>query len=370
MNKTTEEDLFGWSSQGKIGERKPSGREPIFKLAWSSFPLESYYDMARAGWGGSGSHPTSPNLSEGMPRTEEKTHTGGGTVLIILGGLLPNDPTGVHLFELPVYVPPASHFTTSSSGNISPPLRQALKDSITPLQHNLYPTATPPEDFLLLPRESPFFNQSFDPTSIIITTGADRSLPVLAAPHADHSIECWTFPPTASRLPRELALPCAFSWAGRGTCTGLETFKISNYSYRKLVHQFEKAVEKERVGLVGGRARGKDRSTDQRHKASDGEGRILISMHVDLTIKFWDISDHLLGKHGEILQMEYPRCLGHLTLDLKDILWKDEEAGRHLEATRLLRERPWDLEIAKIDLALESLELAILLSTGDVIVTK
>ena len=173
VNRATEEDLFGWSAQGEPGQRQPANREPVFKLAWSGYPTETYYDK----W--AGSTPASPasvsSFASPSPSTstfssrtmpDERTHPNGGTTLTIMGGLLPSDPPGIHLWEFPPYVTPPGA-TTSATGNLPAPIRQALKDSIKPQQHNLYPTASPPEDFILLPRNSPHSGMAFDPTAIL-----------------------------------------------------------------------------------------------------------------------------------------------------------------------------------------------------------
>lgn len=362
VHKTTEADLFGWSPQGEIGDRKPAGRESIFKLAWSSFPEESYLDMARNGWNGS----TSTASGSGNKIAAI------GTVLTIMGGTLDQDPTGIHLLEFPTYLPPTSHPITSHS-SLSAPQRQALKDSITPISHNFYPTSSPPEDFLLLPRESPHYSLSHDPTSIIITTGSNSSLPVLVNKNADRSIEAWSFPITSSINTSALNLPGRLNWNGNSSCTNIEIFNVSRLSYQRLNGQNIEGVE-ESINLKGGKANSKMRPTasGKKSRGESNEARIMISSHVDLTIRFHDVSDHLLLRENENgLQEEYPKPLNHLTFNIKDLLRKMEiQGGPLLEANRILRERSWELEIDKFSWASESLELAVLLSTGDVIVAK
>lgn len=379
VNKTTEEDLFGWTSQGNPGERQVAGREPIFRLAWSGYPEETYLGRAAAAWGTKGA-PTSPTLSSPPPTSsgfpgaplEPLRHPNGGTTLTILGGLLPSDPTGVHLLELPAYVPPTGTTTSISSSNIPFAVREALKASVTPLSHNLYPTASPPEDFLLMPRSSPFFGQAFDPTAILITTGNNPSHPVLPAAHASRGIEAWSFPPTTSAAPHPLRVPAALSWAGGGTCTSAELLNIPTLTYRRLLHQFDMDDElATRIPLHGGKAFPQARPTRAGLNIPlENEPRILVSLHVDLVVRFWDVSSSLLvpQKGNDRLSREYPRPLQHLDWDLKHVLGDPKASG--LEASRILRERPWELELVKVSVAAETMELAVSLSTGDVLVGR
>ncbi|KAL8291471.1 hypothetical protein RQP46_002449 [Phenoliferia psychrophenolica] len=384
VNKTTEEDLFGWTAQGEPGHRKPAGREPIFRLAWSGFPTETLYDK----WAGSPVMPSSPvAVSSPSPTTpafnsastfgtgrgapEEKTHLNGGTVLTIMGGLLPQDPTGIHLFEFLAYIPPSASTTSPSTGNLTSAVRNALKDSIQPVQHNLYPTATPPEDFLLLPRNSPYGGLAFDPTAILITTGEDPSIPVLAAPHSARGMEAWSFPPTNTRQPHALQLPPALGWSGTGTCASSRVFTLPTLSYQRLLHQYGSITNAtSHLPLRGGKATSLPRpNRGAPNNPGSPQPRILVTLNVDLSIHFWDISSSVLrgDEMGQIVD-DFPRRLAHLDVDLRAVL--RDPVSRELEASRILRERPWELELDKVDLATETLELAVSLSTGEVIVLR
>ncbi|GAA5828420.1 hypothetical protein JCM11251_006237 [Rhodosporidiobolus azoricus] len=369
VNKTTEEDLFN-------AGRNPSGREPIFRLAWSGFPQETYLDRASAAFGGAVKGPTSPTIPTSPTLTDDKIDLAGGTVLTVLGGLLPSDPTGVHLLELPAYVaPPAA---TSKPGSISLAQKEALRASIAPSAHHLYPTASPPEDFLLLPRSSPHYGLAYDPSAILITSGRDPRFPVLASPHSQNNIEAFTFPPTNSREPHPLTLPSALSFSGRDTCASAQIVNISGQSYRQLLHQFDLADETaERLPLHGGHAFPQPRPSRARGPApslSDQPPRFLVTAHTDLTVRFSDISNHLLWGHrtGEgsppRIEHEFPRPLRHLDVDLKAAL-ADPRAG-DLAAARLWRERPWELELDKVDFAEDNLEVAVNTSTGDVVIFR
>ncbi|GAA5939650.1 uncharacterized protein JCM15063_005244 [Sporobolomyces koalae] len=380
VNKTTEEDLFGWS-QG-AGQRQLSGREPIFRLAWSGFPEDTYLDQMTAAFSSAGSStipsppigPSSPSLAQ------ESSNFHGRTMLTVMGGILPSDPTGIHVLELPAFVSPPAATTAAKPGNISLPLREALRTSLLPVAHHLYPTSTPPEDFLLLPRSSPHYSLAFDPTAIIITTGPDRRFPVLAAPHATNSISSWSFPPSSLLAPKALTLPSALSFSGGGTCSSAKFVTVSGETYRKLLHQFD--VEDEaatRVPLRGGKAfpqpRPRVTRSDQGSpRMSDNHPRILVTVHVDLCVRFWDASSHLLWGYKATpeseprIGLEYPRPLKHLDVDLKAAL--SDQRVIELESAILSRDRPWELEIDQVSFAEETLELAVSLSTGDLVVLR
>ncbi|ORY72386.1 hypothetical protein BCR35DRAFT_307654 [Leucosporidium creatinivorum] len=382
VNKTTEEDLFGWQGQGE-GQKKLSGREPVFKLAWSGFPEETMLSRAAAAWSGAGgSAPTSPDPTSSTfsPSLGSSTAPSPGTtILTILGGLLPSDPPGIHLLEFPAYAAPTLAPTTTSKGNIPAPTRDALKSSLIPLSHHLYPTSTPPEDFLPLPRNSPYYSNAYDPTALIITTGTNPRYPVLPSAQATRGIEAWSFPPSLSHAPISLRLPGSLAWAGGGTCTSIECINIPTLSYRRMLHQFDMEDEMgDRLPLRGGKAWPERRPSRQGLTPPvDNMPRILVSSHVDLTVRFWDVSSHLLlapkaapgsAPLDSKLSKEFPRPLRHLDWCLGDVLRDQRSSG--LEAARLWRERPWELEIEKVSLAEETMELAVMLSTGDIIISR
>lgn len=251
--------------------------------------------------------------------------------------------------------------------NIPSALRQALKDSVTPIQHDLYPTISPPEDFLLLPRSTPHGGMAYDPTAIIITTGADLSIAVLPAPHSSRGLEAWSFPPTVSAPPKELMLPPALSWSGAGTCTSCHIVNLPTLSYRRLIHQFETSDPMDRLPIYGGTAFLKKVYGAENYE----QPRVLVSLHVDLTVRFWDVSNSLLrtrGENGRGLATDFPRPLVHLTMNVKDLL--KDAATSALVASRLLRERPWELELVKVSLAVETLELAVTINTGELVVSR
>lgn len=373
VNKATEEDLFGWSATGQGGQPQSANREPIFRLAWSGFPQETYLAKAFAGSSLAGTStsgiPGSPSL------TEEKVDLQGGTVLTILGGLRPSDPVGVHVLELPAYMPPPA--ATAKTGNMPIAVREALRASITPSAHHLYPTSAAAEDFLLLPRTSPHYGGTYDPTSIIITSGRDERCPVIPAPHSALNVEAFTFPPTLTRAPRPLHLPPALSFSGNATCSSAFLQLTTSATYRQILHQFDLTPETtERLPIHGGRSFPKPRPTRRGPPPSSGDQspRLLVTSHADLSVRLRDVSTRVLWGHkpedgaDPYIDHDFPRPLHHLDVDVRSLL-RDPRMQDTL-AARLLRERPWELEIARVALAEETLELAITLSTGDVLVYR
>lgn len=307
-----------------------------------------------------------------MPR--ERSYADGTTILSVLGGLCPADPTGIHMLELPPFIPPSGQATSAKTGNISTKLRDALNLSIHPVRHDLYSTTTPPEDFILLPRASPYYNNSYDPNAILVTLGPDTTLPVPAAPHADRALRAWSFPPPAGApAPQELQLPAALSFGGGGTCTSAQLVTTPTLTYRRMLHQLGQLPPNwDRIPLRGGKAFAKLREVRQHTPGPSGEAqpRILVTSHTDLSVRFWDVSDRLLagGKGGPRLAEDWPRPLAHLTFDVVALLLAAESKG--LEASRVLIARPWELEIEKVSFAKENCELAVLLSTGEVVVSR
>ncbi|GAA5976856.1 hypothetical protein JCM10908_005652 [Rhodotorula pacifica] len=373
VNKATEEDLFGWSAPGQGGQRQPANREPIFRLAWSGFPQETYLAKAFASTTMAGSSasavPASPSV------IEDKTDLNGGTVLTILGGLRPSDPVGVHVFSFPAYVPPPA--ATAKTGNMPVAVREALRASITPTAHHHYPTPSAAEDFLLLPRSSPHYGGTYDPASIIITSGRDERCPVLPAPHSALNVEAYTFPPSLTRAFRRLHLPAALSFSGNATCSTASPQRVPPSSYRQICHQFDLAEETaERIPITGGRAFPKPRPTRRGPPPTSGDQgpRLLVTSHVDLSVRLWDISTRVLwGEKPEdggnpYIDEDFPRPLRHLDVDVRSLL--SDPRVQDTLAAQLLRERPWELEIARVSLAEETLELAITLSTGDVLIYR
>lgn len=404
---------FDWADGGPTTHSAgPAGlREPIFRLAWTGFPEEgllSWMANAAAGTAAAKSptttaaagtaaegEPTSPRSpTSGLPafgwgagsstkpatsphEEEAKQH---GTMLLILGGLLPSDPTGVHVLHLPAYVAPPTSWQASQVSGMSTALRDSLVDSLKPTGHSIYLTATPPEDFLLLPRSNPYYGGSFDPTAIVISTSQDPSLPPLPSPHAVRTVRAYTFPPSLTREPTELSLPGPLSTVGARTICSCDVFELPPASYRKLTDTSED--ETGRVQLRGGKAAPAPAAADIRGVKSERR-RLLVTTHLDLSVRFWDLSIQLLTSEGGNvhdaadlndesgrvfagkLKHEFPRPLHHLTLELADLMARAKPVDpTHPSPLPMQR---WT---TSVNLGVEPLELAITLNTGEMLVHR
>ena len=214
---------------------------------------------------------------------------------------------------------------------------------------------------------------NFDPLAILIITDTIPTLPVLAEAHADRAIDAYTFPPSlqGSSPFEKLELPSTLNWSSGGTATSCQIYALDQSVYRKLVSS---ASDRHRFPLRGGKAFGNG-------KSSSGF-KILVSLHLDLTIRFHDISDHLLVDRRPsastnddeppvrpTLKSEYPHLLHHLTIDLQQVL--RHPATQDLDASRLFKARPWELELRNdISFASDALEVSVVFVTGDIIISR
>ncbi|KAF8215929.1 lethal giant larvae like, C-terminal-domain-containing protein, partial [Mycena galopus ATCC 62051] len=135
--------------------------EPIYKLAWSSFP----------------------NSSD--PR-------GGETALTILG-----EPTGLNVQWLPAFNPSEPPNPAAPQTALHPFMRTAMQTSLLPISDFFYYTPGIAQDFFLVPRNSPHFSGQYDPTAILISIESVGDARV---------VEAYQFPPPtflASSAPEE-----------------------------------------------------------------------------------------------------------------------------------------------------------------------
>ena len=200
VNVTDAESLFdagALDTTTKNGQPVPPAvREPIFKLAWASFP-----DRATLG-----TMVAAQSLDPGVEPVQKSTMQyaeKGETLLVVLGGCMSNDPPAINVLQMPVYTPPPVIKTAVAgpSEGLSIPGRKAYRESLSVTGITQYPTATPAEDFVLLPRTSPYFNLSFDPISIVIFLTPEDRLPPVKGPHGRRTVDAWSFPPPRSDLP-------------------------------------------------------------------------------------------------------------------------------------------------------------------------
>ncbi|OCF31242.1 hypothetical protein I316_07027 [Kwoniella heveanensis BCC8398] len=173
-----------------------ANREPIFKMTWASFPEQAALKTMIAA---QGADPTVEPISNATVEYAER----GETLLLILGGQSPGEKPGINILQFPGYKPPLlRRGTTPQSPSESMPLqeRYAYRDSLAPTGSSNYLTKTPPEDFILLPRTSPYYNLSHDPIAIIVSLTPDPSLPHVTEPIAARGLEAWVFPPPRSSV--------------------------------------------------------------------------------------------------------------------------------------------------------------------------
>ena len=200
VNVTDAESLFdagALDTTTKYGQPVPPAvREPIFKLAWASFPDRAIL----------GTMVAAQSLDPGVEPVQKSTMQyaeKGETLLVVLGGCMSNDPPAINVLQMPVYTPPPVIKTAVAgpSEGLSIPGRKAYRESLSVTGITQYPTATPAEDFVLLPRTSPYFNLSFDPISIVIFLTPEDRLPPVKGPHGRRTVDAWSFPPPRSDLP-------------------------------------------------------------------------------------------------------------------------------------------------------------------------
>ncbi|KAI3481436.1 hypothetical protein L1887_56138 [Cichorium endivia] len=391
-------------------------KEPIFKLAWSGFPEKSWMSMASesaASWQ-SQQHQRASSSNEPVDEPVK------GTLLTVLGGAGPDmDMPGLFCSNLPPYAA-ALTLWGGANAEASRKLRQALHDSLVPTSETVCPTSSQVEDFVLLPRNNPHYSGSYDPTAVVVLLAADPALPTLPPPAAARGLACFAYPPRtrsdsraapdqqafqpgSNSVPiqpqKELHLPLPLTLAGPGAILGAKLETLTPHAYRKLVgpldvtglnqKQEQEASgsalrssfnhEKPPLELAGGKA-----SACLSGEGSDGipellrssSFRILITWHLDGSVRFYDASPHLLlmGRVDEDdlkrqlaspriwLQQSFPSPLPHLSIDARALLHSPAMQG-HATFDRI-RARA---RIQDVQFATEVLEASVVLSTGQVL---
>ncbi|SNX84968.1 uncharacterized protein MEPE_03677 [Melanopsichium pennsylvanicum] len=398
-------------------------KEPIFKLAWSGFPEKSWIDMASqsaAGWQQQRQRASSEPVE--MPVK--------GTVLTVLGGAKAGlDPPGLFCANLPPYL---ATLPLWGSGTVDANHKQrvALHDSLVPTFEVVYPTSSVVEDFLLLPKSNPHYSGSYDPSAVVVLLAADSALPTLPPPAAARGLACFAFPPrsrasTPARSPpppgqqegrswnggatsgspslssqqKELHLPLPLTLAGGGAILGAKLETLTTHAYRKLVGPldvtgFNQKQEQEAAAsslrmshndskppleLTGGKASAclSGEGTDGIPELLRGASfRILLTWHLDGTVRFYDASPHLLlmGQvdEGDLrkhlasprvwLQSGFPSPLPHLTIDARSLLHSPSMVGHPSFDRARGRARVQDVQFAA-----EVLEATVALSTGQIL---
>ncbi|PWN49168.1 hypothetical protein IE53DRAFT_369993 [Violaceomyces palustris] len=393
-------------------------KEPIFKLAWSGFPEKTWIDMAsEAAAQGAATwqqHQQHPHADERQGKPSENQGATKGTILTVLGGVVPGrDPPGVACLHLPPFAAPMAIWNSSAADHANR-LRHSLRQSLEASWMTTYQTDSTVEDFLLLPKGSPHYSGNYDPYAIVMLLAADPRLPTLPPPAASRGLAAFAFPPrfgspstlsgdksllAESLLPKQLSLPLALTFTGSGAILGAKLENLTPHAYRKLVGRNDvtgQLLNKHAEILASTHL---DTSLDDRienlklrgGKASpmiSGEGaegieeisqaskfRILITWHLDGSIRFHDASPHLLllGKVDAqpsdpeilprvLLEKSFPSPLPNLTIETRSLLANSSMVG-HPTFDRI-RERA---RVNDIMMAPEVLEVAIALSTGQIL---
>ncbi|KAI0363639.1 hypothetical protein BV20DRAFT_1057891 [Pilatotrama ljubarskyi] len=351
-------------------------REPIFKLAWSGFP-----------------NSTDPR--------------GGDTVLTVLGGLAIDSPPGIIALLFPPLQPPpaptpASPKATGASEILHPETRAAMGKSLIVKDIYTYTTAGPVQDYLLFPRSTPHFGGHYDPAAILAISDSD-------VPEARIS-EAFEFPPPSFLDPPESSAQVASSGTesrpgdevdkedvlakelemtlqamsvsdepsnvrlppSLWTVLGEYLVKVDKHAYETLVRDKLVPVEGQMpFPMKGGVAWSED--LEGHIKLIKFQPRRILITHLrDLSVRFLDVSPHLLVSTGpdSPLSSSFPSPIPRLTIEHTPLLI-DRSLGLSNVAVsakydpRLLKER-----IEAVHFAPEALECVTVLRGGAVILHR
>jgi hypothetical protein len=413
-----------------------ANREPVFKLTWASFPSPA--EMKALATQPEGSVPVTTATAEYSDR--------GETLLFVLGGQSEGEKPGINMLQFPAYQQPLPSKTKTNGSplgdGLSLPVRAAFRDSLYPSGSSNYATRTPPEDFFLLPRNSPYFNMAHDPVTLFMLLTPDARLPKLDK-SAERQLVAYTCPPPRSTAPppvlsrKNYATPGAgeniiamtpaplrqttspvrttpgsgwrFPWSASPTTTisnapfspissvfaiggagrrkqrlpsqiwsggmsvlGTSLISLPTPTFKRLIAWsidnagIDMAA---RVPLRGGLA-----VPDlQSHGAPDVKVikmecyRLLVTWHADCTVRFWDMSPHVLVLPTP-LRFEYPNPMSHLTINIGE--WLRHPDIAHLPLAQLWATDRSKVQVASVQLSRETLECVVTFVTGEVLVTR
>ncbi|KAF7307215.1 WD40 containing SNARE-dependent exocytosis protein [Mycena indigotica] len=333
-------------------------REPIYKLAWSSFSDSS------------------------DPR-------GGKTALTILGGLLmaPGEPIGLTVQWLPAFNPSDPPTPIPSNTSLHPFIRTAMQASLIPTMDFFYSTPSIAQDFFLVPRNSPHFANQHDPIAIIISLESAGDL---------RTLETRQFPPpaflssndpptdqddpdtksasqaveddladilkdmTLNDDPRVIALPSPLSFGTTGLMH-LQLCSLDRDAYEAFIGEGNTDLS---LPLNGGAAWNDDSLEREIKLAKFQSPRILITFHRDpsAAIQFLDLSAQLLVTSDTPIQNHFPKPLPGLTIDLKPAL---TDASVVRQTSRDFVERAI---VQSVHFAPQSLECLVQFVSGELVV--
>ncbi|KAI0003744.1 lethal giant larvae like, C-terminal-domain-containing protein [Russula compacta] len=334
-------------------------REPIFKLAWSGYP--NSYD----------------------PR-------GGETSLVILGGQFGHDPPGINVLWLPAFNPPAPP-SPATDQSLHPFFRNAMRESLDPLNAYFYRTPGLAQDFLLLPRDNPHFGGTWNPTAILMLFESGENV---------RAIEARQFPPleflassqeesqsagqaegkenchdaltqdlaatlqsmTVNEEPKKLHIPPSL-WSGPDAVVDASLFSLDRVAYETLSKASEHGSDV--LPLEGGISAPDEEIAGTIKYAKFEPHRIATVYSADLTIRFLDISVQLLiPTPPSPFTSAFPRALPLLFIDVLALACLPEVVA-HFPPNFAERARLQDVQ-----LAIESLEVALVLNGGEVLIYR
>ncbi|KAK1234875.1 Lethal(2) giant larvae sro7 [Marasmius sp. AFHP31] len=341
----------------QVNPSGPSQREPVFKLSWCSFS----------------------NSSD--PR-------GGDTALVVLGGTHPDDSTGITTLWLPAFNP-AAPAVPNMSAAVDPTIREAMRNTVTPSKSYFYYVEGLVQDYLLVPQESPQLSGTHDPFAILIIREGARhtrvtegfqfpppsflatASPVNDDPEGDPENEEGSHDALADLQTtlrsmqlnddaQRLILPGFLSGGATGLLDG-QLRRLSRDAYQTLVQ--ESLDPRRTLSLRAGFAYLNAQTHAEASLSKYQPPRILITSHMDLTIQMSDLSSSLLSKaRPDPIEYEFPNPLPRLTVDLNIVLTDARVAPK------LARSENRMIDI--VDFAPESLEYAITLSSGEVVLYR
>ncbi|KAA1468094.1 hypothetical protein DENSPDRAFT_833291 [Dentipellis sp. KUC8613] len=354
-----EEYLPEGSKSKNTGSFSP--REAIFKLSWSGYP----------------------NSMD--PR-------GGTTSLVILGGQFNGDPSGINVLSLPAFNPPEPPVAASARNEgLHPHFRQAMRDSLELLDAYFYETPGLTQDYLLIPRDSPHFNGTWDPKAILLLYEAEEH---------SRAIDAYQFPPPSFQAPPEdskapstqsttedtstdslsedlaatlksmsitndpkpLSIPSAL-WSGPNAVVNAALTTVDRIAYEQLIRDVENWSEE--LVFVGGMAAPDENILKDIKYAKFEQNRILITHHRDLTVRFQDVSVQLLiPTSTSPLTSPFPRPLPTLRIDVLSLVGSPSVTA-HVPPAFIN-----DVRISDVVFANEGLEVAVVLSSGDTFIFK
>ncbi|KAI0308267.1 lethal giant larvae like, C-terminal-domain-containing protein [Multifurca ochricompacta] len=338
-----EEDSAKESSQ----LREP--REPIFKLSWSE------------------------------------------TSLVILGGQFSHDPPGINVLWLPSFNPPAPSSPVTNQ-QLHPSFRDAMRESLDPLSAYFYRTAGITQDFLLMPRDSPHFSGTWNPTAILMLSESGNHIRTIEAQHFPpleflasaheathtaeqskendgdghealvHDLATTLQSMTVNEEPKKLHLPPSL-WSGPDAVVDANLFPLDRIAYETLSGVTGPGSDD--LPLEGGIAVPDEEVAGAIKYAKFEPHRIVVTRNADLSIRFLDVSVQLLiPTPPSPFTSAFPRVLPRLTIDVLALSGSPEVAA-HLPSNFADRTR-----IDDVQLAVESLEIALVLSGGEVLVYR